>query len=108
MSYPELINHSNIRSGIAIIFKRRYLHTFLPLPIFEKISYEAVNMQTYIDRIESRGFGMEFSGTTGQILKTWQSPKGSRMSCLSELNLHDNWIYLGSPYNHFAARLPYK
>ena len=68
----------------------------------------AINMNTYIDHLESRGFGMEFSGETGDVLKTWQSPKGSRMSWLSEFNLHDNWVYMGSPYNHFAARIPYK
>ena len=93
---------------MALIFQRRYLHTFLPLPIFEKISYTAINLHNYIEHLESRGFGMEFSGTTGQVLKTWQSPKGSRMSRFSELGLHDNWIYLGSPVNHFAARLPYE
>ena len=93
---------------MTIIYKCRYLHTFLPLPIFERISYAAINMNTYIDHLESRGFGMEFSGETGDVLKTWQSPKGSRMSWLSEFNLHDNWVYMGSPYNHFAARIPYK
>ena len=74
----------------------------------EKISYAAINFHTHIEHLQTRGIGMELDGATGNILKTWQSPKGSRMSRFSELNLHDNWIYLGSPYNHFAARLPYK
>ena len=89
-------------------FYHRYLHTILPLTIFEKISYGVVNMATYVDLLKTRGIVIEFDGKTGKILQTWQSPKGSKMSHFAEAHLHDGWIYLGSPYNRFAARLPYK
>ena len=65
-------------------------------------------MASYVDYLETRGIVIEFDGAKGKILQTWQSPKGSKMSHFAEAHLHDGWIYLGSPYNHFAARLPYK
>ena len=80
----------------------------LPLTLFEKISYSVINMATYTDHLESRGIVIEFDGKAGKVLKSWQSPMGSKMSKFAEAHLHDGWIYLGSPYNHFAARLLYK
>ena len=80
----------------------------MPLTIFEKISHFTINTATYSEYLDARGIVIEFDGKNGKILQTWQSPKGAEMSHFAEAHLHDGWIYLGSPYNRFAARLPYK
>ena len=86
----------------------RFLNTILPQTLFEKISHNIINMASYVNYLDSRGVIIEFDGKTGKVLKNWQSPKGSKMAHFAEGHLHDGWIYLGSPYNRFAARLPYK
>jgi hypothetical protein len=51
------------------------------------------------------GVVMEFDGGSGKIIRSWQQPKEAGI--VSEGHVHDGWMYLGSPFSKYAARIPY-
>ncbi len=84
-----------------------YLNSFYEIPILQELSYRAAAHETWSQFTPVRGMVMEFTGD-GKVLQSWQSARGHRMSRFSEAHVHDGWMYLGSPWNNFAARIPYK
>ncbi len=71
-------------------------------------TYKVPKKQTLI-RSEEDKYGMIAELTQeGQVINSWQSPTGP-FNQLSEGYLHtDGYIYLGSPYNNYVARLKYE
>ncbi len=107
IGYQPLLRKFLARAAYAMTRIPLYLNSFYEIPILQELSYRAAAHETWSQFTPVRGMVMEFTGD-GKVLQSWQSARGHRMSRFSEAHVHDGWMYLGSPWNNFAARIPYK
>ena len=84
-----------------------FLDSLVPNDVFKLVSHH-LSSPEYTAFLFMKPYGMVVElNEKGEVTRSWQSPDGS-LASISEGYLHsDGYIYLGSPYNKFIARVKY-
>jgi len=86
-----------------------FLDSILPNDQFKMVAHHLGHLKYTAEVLSKQKYGLVVElNDKGEVTKSWQSPDGSIKS-ISEAYLHpgDGYIYLGSPYNDYIARVKY-
>ena len=70
----------------------------------EELYYKLANFETFMGKYKY-GLVVEYD-EQGRVLQSWHNQDGSRAG-YAEAMLYDNYVYLGSPWNQYVARVHY-
>ena len=117
-----LIRRFLVRLVSLVMLPLRLLNSVIPNPVTQKFDYWVGNFEPVAHLAPPYGLVIEVDGDTGEILSSLHSTNGA-VRFISEAYVHDRsdwrifcrnilsfscfrWIYFGSPYNHYLARIP--
>ena len=78
----------------------------VPLPFLKQISYYAASTMTAAKLFPIKGLVVEFDGD-GNVLRSWHT-KSSGLGRFCEATVYKGWMYLGSPWNTYLARVKWE
>jgi len=100
-----LLRRFIVRLVSLVMLPLRLINSIIPNPITEKSDYWVGNFEPVAHLAPPYGLVIEVDGQTGEFLSSLHSTNGA-VRFISEAYVHDRWIYFGSPYNHYLARIP--
>jgi len=85
-----------------------FLDSVVPNQRFKMVTHQIGHLKHTTKSLTSTKYGLllELDGQ-GRITKSWHSPDGSVQSVCDGYLHTDGYIYLGSPYNEYMARVKY-
>ena len=99
----SMVNRYFLRIFYNLNTALKYLQSLSPDSVFlEKALHYTAHFKTYQVVTEPSAI-LEYD-KEGNVIKSWQ---GTELKAISEAALVDGWLYLGSPWNKFAARVKY-
>lgn len=111
---PHLIEimgpHNWIRKFLArlinmVLIPFKTINNILPNSVTLKFEYWCGNLEPLAHLAPPYGLVVELDGKTGEVLSSLHSTNGA-VRFIAEAFVHDRWIYFGSPYNNYLARIP--
>lgn len=100
-----LVRRFLVRLVSLVMLPLRLLNSIIPNPVTQKFDYWVGNFEPVAHLAPPYGLVIEVDGDTGEIVSSLHSTNGA-VRFISEAYVHDRWIYFGSPYNHYLARIP--
>jgi len=100
-----LLRRFIVRLISIVMIPIRFFNSILPNPVTMKFDYWVGNFEPVAHLASPYGLVIEVDGETGEIVSSLHSTNGA-VRFISEAYVHDRWIYFGSPYNHYLARIP--
>lgn len=94
-----------IRLVCLVMIPIKFLNSILPNPVTSKFDYWVGNFEPIAHLAPPYGLVIEVDGDTGEIVNSLHSTNGA-VRFISEAYIHDRWIYFGSPYTNYLARIP--
>jgi len=94
---------SRLVSMVLLPFKT--VNSIMPNAFTLKFEYWCGNLEPLAHLAPPYGLVVELDGTTGEIVSSLHSTNGA-VRFIAEAFVHDRWIYFGSPYNNYLARIP--
>jgi len=88
-----------------VMLPAQTINKVLPNVITLKFEYWIGNLEPISHLAPPYGLVVELDGKTGEIVSSLHSTNGA-VRFISEALVHDRWIYFGSPYTHYLARVP--
>jgi len=101
----HLVRRFLVRLVCLVMVPIRFLNSVVPNPVTMKFDYWVGNFEPVAHLAPPYGLVVEVDGETGDIVSSLHSTNGA-VRFISEAYVHDRWIYFGSPYNHYLARIP--
>jgi len=105
-----LSSHNLLRKFISrlvsmVLIPAKILNQTFGLSVLVKFEYWCGNLEPFAHLTPPYGLLVELDGETGEVVSSMHSTNGA-VRFISEAVVLDRWIYLGSPYNHYLARVP--
>lgn len=102
--------HNFVRKFICrlvsmVLVPAKFLNKVMPTSVSLKFEYWCGNLEPFAHLTRPYGLVVEVDGDTGSILSSLHSTNGA-VRFISEAVVLDRWIYLGSPYTNYLARVP--
>jgi len=107
----ELIGpHNWVRKFLArlvsmVLLPFKTMNRIMPNSVTLKFEYWCGNLEPLAHLAPPYGLVIELDGETGEIMSSLHSTNGA-VRFIAEAFVHDRWIYFGSPYNNYLARIP--
>lgn len=102
--------HNLLRKFIArlmsmVMMPVKVLNSVIPTTMCLRFEYWCGNLEPIAHLAPPYGLVVEIEGETGQIVSSMHSTNGA-VRFIAEAFVHDRWIYFGSPYTTYLARIP--
>jgi len=94
-----------LRLVYMVLFPVKVINQILPTAMSLSFEYWCGNTEPVAHLSPPYGLVIEIDGETGEILSSLHSTNGA-VRFISEAIVLDRWIYLGSPYTTYLARVP--
>lgn len=107
----ELISpHNLVRKFMArlihmVLVPAKVINQVLPTTLTRRFEYWCGNLEPFAHLAPPYGLVIEVDGSTGAIVSSLHSTNGA-VRFISEAVVFDRWIYFGSPYTNYLARVP--
>ena len=117
-----LLRRFAVRLVSLVMLPFRLINSIIPNTLTQKFDYWVGNFEPVAHLAPPYGLVIEIDGQTGEILSSLHSTNGAvrfiseayvhdrysegELSLPSPMSLYSRWIYFGSPYNHYLARIP--
>ena len=112
-----------VRLVSLVMLPLRMINSVVPnFHLIEKFDYWVGNFEPVAHLAPPYGLVIEIDGETGDVISSLHSTNGAvrfiseayvhdrysegDLSLPSPMSLYSRWIYFGSPYNHYLARIP--
>jgi len=83
----------------------KFINQMLPTSVTLKFEYWCGNLEPFAHLSPPYGLVIELDGDTGEVVSSLHSTNG-QARFISEAVALDRWLYLGSPYTSYLARVP--
>jgi len=83
----------------------KLLNAILPLRATQQFEYWCGNLEPFAHLAPPYGLVVEIDGNSGAIVSSLHSTNGA-VRFIAEAFIMDRWIFFGSPYNNYLARIP--
>lgn len=100
-----LVRRFLVRLVSIVMIPIRFLNSLIPNPLTMKFDYWVGNFEPVAHLAPPYGLVIEVDGNSGEIVSSLHSTNGA-VRFISEAYIHDRWIYFGSPYTNYLARIP--
>jgi len=90
-------------SMVLLPFKT--INNIMPNSVTLKFEYWCGNLEPLAHLAPPYGLVVELDGKTGEVVSSLHSTNGA-VRFIAEAFVHDRWIYFGSPYTNYLARIP--
>jgi len=100
-----LVRRFLVRLVSLVMLPLRLFGSIIPNPVTQKFDDWVGNFEPVAHLAPPYGLVIEIDGETGEFISSLHSTNGA-VRFISEAYVHDRWIYFGSPYNHYLARIP--
>jgi len=102
--------HNLLRKFMArlihmVLVPAKIINQVLPTTLTRRFEYWCGNLEPFAHLAPPYGLVIEVDGSTGAILSSLHSTNGA-VRFISEAVVFDRWIYFGSPYTNYLARVP--
>jgi len=102
--------HNLIRKFVSrliymVLMPVKFMNYIVPTTATRKFEYWCGNLEPFAQLAKPYGLVVEIDGETGEIISSMHSTNGA-VRFISEAIILGRWIYLGSPYNNYLARIP--
>jgi len=93
------------RLVFMVMMPVKAINSVISVSVFQRFEYWCGNLEPLAHLAPPYGLLIEIDGETGEIVSSMHSTNGA-VRFLSEGFVHGRWIYLGSPYTPYLARIP--
>jgi len=83
----------------------KLVNAILPLRMTQQFEYWCGNLEPFAHLAPAYGLVVEIDPNSGDILSSLHSTNGA-VRFIAEAFIMDRWIFFGSPYNNYLARIP--
>lgn len=102
--------HNLIRKFVSrlvymVLMPVKIVNYFVPTTATRKFEYWCGNMEPFAQLAKPYGLVIEIDGETGDVISSMHSTNGA-VRFISDAVVLGRWIYFGSPYNNYLARIP--
>eukprot|EP00088_Acartia_fossae_P062451 TRINITY_DN7540_c0_g1_i1.p1 TRINITY_DN7540_c0_g1~~TRINITY_DN7540_c0_g1_i1.p1 ORF type:complete len:486 (+),score=91.66 TRINITY_DN7540_c0_g1_i1:146-1603(+) len=102
--------HNLIRKFVSrliymVLMPVKLINYVFPTTTTRKFEYWCGNLEPFAQLSNPYGLVVEVDGKTGEIISSLHSTNGA-VRFISEAMVVGRWIYLGSPYTNYLARIP--
>lgn len=102
--------HNLVRKFMArlihmVLVPAKIINQVLPTTMTRRFEYWCGNLEPFAHLAPPYGLVIEIDGSTGAIVSSLHSTNGA-VRFISEAVVFDRWIYFGSPYTNYLARVP--
>ncbi|XP_023333407.1 adipocyte plasma membrane-associated protein [Eurytemora carolleeae] len=102
--------HNILRKFISrlvcmVLIPSKLLNLVFPTSASLQFEYWCGNLEPFAHLTRPYGLVVEVDGKTGDIISSLHSTNGA-VRFISEAVVLDRWVYLGSPYTNYLARVP--
>jgi len=83
----------------------KLINAILPLRMTQQFEYWCGNLEPFAHLAPPYGLVVEVDGDSGDIVSSLHATNGA-VRFIAEAFIMDRWIFFGSPYNNYLARIP--
>jgi len=107
---PMISPHNLARKFLArlmamVMIPFKILNSVMPIAVSLRFEYWCANCEPIAHLAPPYGLVIEVDHDSGEILSSLHSTNGEARF-ISEAFVYDRWIYFGSPYTNYLARIP--